>query len=132
MVHTHIPAHVQQLTCCQLNRAYVPPVKHGSHCSQTTGCEPQNPAPPQVTQALAELGDSFGELLSRKRSGVVAALLAACSRLGAAQSAACRALSRGLTGLPAAGVEQRGLAVSRFFPAACASHKAEERPKYAT
>ena len=76
------------------------------------------PALPQVTQALAELGDSFGELLSRKRAGVVAALLAACSRLGAAQSAACRALSRGLTGLPAAGVEQRGLAVSRLCTAA--------------
>lgn len=115
-----------------MNRAYVPHVRCGIHCTQITGCESQNPALPQVTQALAELGDSFGELLSRRRAGVVAALLAACSRLGAAQSAACRALSRGLTGLPAAGVEQRGLAVSCFFPAACASHIAEKRPKYTT
>jgi hypothetical protein len=68
-----------------------------------------------VKQALAELGDSFGELLSRRRAGVVAALLAACGRLGAAQSDACRALSRGLTGLPAAGVEKRGLAVSSAY-----------------
>lgn len=66
----------------------------------------------QIKQALAELGDSFGELLSRRRSGVVAALLAAAGRLGAAQSEACRALSRGLTGMPSANVEKRGLAVS--------------------
>jgi hypothetical protein len=72
-----------------------------------------------VKQALAELGDSFGELLSRKRSGVVAALLAASGRLGAAQSDACRALSRGLTGLPAAAVEKHGLAVGSLCTPAC-------------
>lgn len=42
---------------------------------------------------------------------MVAALLAAAGRTGAAQSEACRALSRGLTSLPAANVEKRGLAV---------------------
>ena len=76
-----------------------------------------SPSPPGLIAAghpgARGAGRLVGELLSRKRSGVVAALLAACSRLGAAQSAACRALSRGLTGLPAAGVEQRGLAVRR-------------------
>jgi hypothetical protein len=104
-------AHRQSAGCISLAVAHMPDNQH------PLPVKPRNPALPQVTQALAELGDSFGELLSRKRSGVVAALLAACSRLGAAQSAACRALSRGLTGLPAAGVEQRGLAVSCFTAA---------------
>jgi len=65
----------------------------------------------QIKAALAELGDGFDQLLSRRRAGVVAALLAAAGRLGAGQSEACRALSRGLTALPAASVERRGLAV---------------------
>jgi len=39
----------------------------------------------QVKQAIAELKDSFGDLLQRRRAGVVASLLAASGRLRAGQ-----------------------------------------------
>lgn len=92
----------------ELENAHMHWHKHGCTSHARIICS----MPVQVKQALLELGDSFGELLSRRRSGVVAALLAAAGRLGAAQSEACRVLSRGLTSLPSANVEERGLAVS--------------------
>mmetsp|Transcript_15613 Transcript_15613/g.39686 ORF Transcript_15613/g.39686 Transcript_15613/m.39686 type:complete len:782 (+) Transcript_15613:94-2439(+) len=52
---------------------------------------------PAVVEAmLAELGPQVGDLLSRRRSGVVAALTAACGRNGTNEVAMCRELSRGL------------------------------------
>jgi len=39
----------------------------------------------QVKEALAELKDGFSDLLGRRRTGVIAALLAAASRLKTAQ-----------------------------------------------
>lgn len=46
---------------------------------------------------MLELREGLGRLLQQRRSGVVAALLAAAGRLRAGQSDACRALARGLT-----------------------------------
>ncbi|KAK9812727.1 hypothetical protein WJX72_002737 [[Myrmecia] bisecta] len=51
---------------------------------------------PQVKQLLGELKDSFRELLKQRRSGVVAALLAACGRTGTGQAEACKALANAL------------------------------------
>lgn len=65
-----------------------------------------------IKDAIVELQDSFSDLLGRNRSGVIASIFAAAARLKAGQSEACRALSRGLTALPAADTNKRGLAVA--------------------
>lgn len=54
---------------------------------------------PLVKKLLAELKGSFKELLQRRRSGVVAAMLAACARTSAGQADASKALAAALTGL---------------------------------
>ncbi len=54
---------------------------------------------PFVKTLLAELKGSFKELLQRRRSGVVAALLAACARTSAGQADASKAIAAALTGL---------------------------------
>ncbi|KAL0051826.1 hypothetical protein WJX82_002725 [Trebouxia sp. C0006] len=54
---------------------------------------------PLVKTLLAELKGSFKELLQRRRSGVVAALLAACARTSAGQADASKAIAAALTGL---------------------------------
>lgn len=54
---------------------------------------------PLVKKLLAELKGSFKELLQRRRSGVVAAMLAACARTGAGQADASKALAAALTSL---------------------------------
>lgn len=54
---------------------------------------------PLVKTLLAELKGSFKELLQRRRSGVVAALLAACARTSAGQADASKAIGAALTGL---------------------------------
>lgn len=48
-------------------------------------------------------GSGLGELLRRHRGGVVAALMAACGRMGACQKEACALLEKALMGI-AAGV----------------------------
>lgn len=50
-----------------------------------------------VTASLNELSQVFGTLLHEKRSGVVAAMLAACARLNVGEKDAAKALARGLT-----------------------------------
>ena len=54
---------------------------------------------PLVKKLLAELKGSFKELLQRRRSGVVAAMLAACARTSAGQADASKALAAALTSL---------------------------------
>ena len=54
---------------------------------------------PLVMSLLAELKGSFKELLQRRRSGVVAAMLAACARTSAGQGDAGKALAAALTAL---------------------------------
>ena len=54
---------------------------------------------PLVKALLAELKGSFTELLQRRRSGVVAAMLAACARTSAGQADASKALAAALTAL---------------------------------
>ena len=54
---------------------------------------------PLVKMLLAELKGSFKELLQRRRSGVVAALLAACARTSAGQADASKAIAAALAGL---------------------------------
>ena len=48
---------------------------------------------------LAELKGSFSDLLQRRRSGVVAAMLAACARTSAGQADASKALVAAVTSL---------------------------------
>ena len=50
----------------------------------------------QMKGLLKELGGSFEQLLSQKRAGVVAALVAACLRTGACQEVVCAALTAAL------------------------------------
>lgn len=54
---------------------------------------------PLVKKLLAELKGNFKELLQRRRSGVVAAMLAACARTSAGQADASKALAAALTSL---------------------------------
>lgn len=54
---------------------------------------------PLVKKLLAELKGSFKELLQRRRSGVVAAMLAACARTSTGQADASKALAAALTSL---------------------------------
>lgn len=65
---------------------------------------------PLVKTLLAELKGSFKELLQRRRSGVVAALLAACARTSAGQADASKALAAALTALHDEGKVSLGLA----------------------
>ena len=53
--------------------------------------------PEHVSSTLGELSQVFGTLLHEKRSGVVAATLAACARLKVAEKDGAKALARGLT-----------------------------------
>ena len=53
--------------------------------------------PEHVSSTLGELSQVFGTLLHEKRSGVVAATLAACARLKVAEKDSAKALARGLT-----------------------------------
>lgn len=54
---------------------------------------------PLVKHLLAELKGSFTDLLQRRRSGVVAAMLAACARTSAGQADASKALVAAVTAL---------------------------------
>ena len=54
---------------------------------------------PLIKKLLAELKGSFKELLQRRRSGVVAAMLAACARTSTGQADASKALTAALTAL---------------------------------
>ncbi|CAL52476.1 Armadillo-type fold [Ostreococcus tauri] len=53
--------------------------------------------PEHVSSSLSELSQVFGTLLHERRSGVVAATLAACARLKTSEKDAAKALARGLT-----------------------------------
>mmetsp|Transcript_39280 Transcript_39280/g.111208 ORF Transcript_39280/g.111208 Transcript_39280/m.111208 type:complete len:536 (-) Transcript_39280:554-2161(-) len=61
----------------------------------------------QLHATLEELGPHTTDLLRRRRSGVVAALVAACARLSTGETAMCRALSRGLHSMQAGGSVDR-------------------------
>lgn len=50
----------------------------------------------QMKALLKELGGSLGMLLSHRRAGVVASLVAAAQRTGACQEAVCTALASAL------------------------------------
>lgn len=68
----------------------------------------------QVKEALAELKDSFSELLSRRRTGVIAALLAAAGRLKAAHVDACRSRTRPHSPCAQASVYRRARGLTRM------------------
>ncbi|MEW5306821.1 MAG: hypothetical protein WDW36_009259 [Sanguina aurantia] len=61
----------------------------------------------QVKSMFEELQASLGELLRKRRSGVVAALVAACGRTGACQKEVCATLATALTGAAAAATLQQ-------------------------
>ncbi len=54
----------------------------------------------QVEPAVSELRASLGELLGRRRAGVVAALVAACGRAGCCHKEVCDSLAAGLLASP--------------------------------
>ena len=53
-------------------------------------------SPAIVRQVFEELGPHLSDLISRRRSGVVAALMASCGRMGVCQKEACLALEKAL------------------------------------
>lgn len=55
---------------------------------------------PQVTALFEELQNFLGPLLLKRRSGVIAALVAACGRAGVCQREVCAALAKALASLP--------------------------------
>lgn len=55
-----------------------------------------NCSPAIVRQVFEELGPHLSDLMSRRRSGVVAALVAACGRMGVCQKETCQTLEKAL------------------------------------